>query len=312
MPRLPTVCVIGAGSSGIAAVKELHERGFAVRLLRGVGPRRRQLGVREPQRDVGRLPLAAHQHVARADGLRGAADAGGVSRLPAPHPHRGVLRRLRRPLRAARPDHVRDARHPRGPARRRRLGRHGRAGRDAHVRRPGRRQRPPLGPARAGAAVPRARPLRRGPDALARVHGRGPGAVPRPPRRRARDGELGDGHRGRVVVPRAPHVPGRPARGVDHPQVPVRPSARHADRRRARALRGAPALPGLRAAADGRADGALRPARRRTTRSAPPTRRSPTTSSAGSPTARSRRSRTSPSWASGPSASPTAARPRPT
>ncbi|MEZ0292643.1 MAG: flavin-containing monooxygenase [Solirubrobacteraceae bacterium] len=28
MPRLPTVCVIGAGSSGIAAVKELHERGF--------------------------------------------------------------------------------------------------------------------------------------------------------------------------------------------------------------------------------------------------------------------------------------------
>jgi len=26
--RLPTVCVIGAGSSGIAAVKELYERGF--------------------------------------------------------------------------------------------------------------------------------------------------------------------------------------------------------------------------------------------------------------------------------------------
>ena len=133
-----------------------------VRLLRGVGPRRRQLGVREPQRDVGRLPLAAHQHVARADGVRGLPDAGDVSRLPAPHAHRGVLRRLRRPLRAPRPDHVRDAasRTP-SAARRRRLGRHDRAGRDAHVRRAGRRQRPPLGPALAGAGVPRARPLRR-------------------------------------------------------------------------------------------------------------------------------------------------------
>ena len=29
MPRLPTVCIIGAGSSGIAAAKTLHERGFA-------------------------------------------------------------------------------------------------------------------------------------------------------------------------------------------------------------------------------------------------------------------------------------------
>jgi dimethylaniline monooxygenase (N-oxide forming) len=29
MPALPTACVIGAGSSGIAAVKALHERGFA-------------------------------------------------------------------------------------------------------------------------------------------------------------------------------------------------------------------------------------------------------------------------------------------
>ena len=29
MSLLPTVCVIGAGSSGIAAVKALHERGFA-------------------------------------------------------------------------------------------------------------------------------------------------------------------------------------------------------------------------------------------------------------------------------------------
>ena len=28
MPRLPTVCVIGAGSSGIAAAKTLHQRGF--------------------------------------------------------------------------------------------------------------------------------------------------------------------------------------------------------------------------------------------------------------------------------------------
>ena len=186
-----------------------------VRLLRGVGPRRRQLGVREPQRDVGGVPVAAHQHVARADGVRGLPDVEHVSGLPAPHPHRRVLRRLRRPLRAARPDHVRDAGHARRAARRRRLGRHDRPRGDAHLRRAGRRQRPPLGSALARARVPRARPLRRHPAALARVHRRGPGAVPRPRGRRARDGQLGDGHRGRVVVrrPPAPTSPRAAARG---------------------------------------------------------------------------------------------------
>jgi dimethylaniline monooxygenase (N-oxide forming) len=74
-----------ASSSGYAAahVARPHRRGHrrrlvrhrrgqgaararhAVHRLRGVRPRRRQLGLRQPQRDVGGVPPAAHQHVAR-------------------------------------------------------------------------------------------------------------------------------------------------------------------------------------------------------------------------------------------------------
>ncbi len=77
---LPRTCIIGAGSSGIAAVKALHDRGIPVRLLREVRPGRRQLGVRQPQRDVGRLSRPVHQRLARAHGLRGLPDAEQLSR----------------------------------------------------------------------------------------------------------------------------------------------------------------------------------------------------------------------------------------
>ena len=73
-----------------------------VRLLREVRPGRRQLGVRQHQRHVLGVPLAAHQHLARADGVHRLPDAEVVSRLPAPHADRAVLRRLRRPLRLPR------------------------------------------------------------------------------------------------------------------------------------------------------------------------------------------------------------------
>ena len=93
-----------------------------VHVLRGLRPRRRQLGLRQPQRDVGGLPRAAHQHLARPDGVLGLPDAEVLSGLPAPHPDRRVLRRLRRPLRLPRP---RSASRPRSSTprgRRRRLG----------------------------------------------------------------------------------------------------------------------------------------------------------------------------------------------
>ena len=102
-----SACVIGAGSSGIAAVKALAQARDRVRLLREVRPRGRQLGLPQHQRDVVGLPVAAHQHVARPDGVLGLPDAGRLSGLPAPHAGRRVLRRLRRPLRPPRADHVR-------------------------------------------------------------------------------------------------------------------------------------------------------------------------------------------------------------
>ena len=116
MTQLPTACVIGAGSSGIAAAKALHERGVDVRLLREVRPRRRQLGVRQQQRHVVRLPLAAHQHLARADGVLGLPDAEVAIPTSRTTPTSRVLRRLRRPLRLPRQDPVRDRRRARRAA----------------------------------------------------------------------------------------------------------------------------------------------------------------------------------------------------
>ena len=122
MSSLPSACVIGAGSSGIAAVKALAGHGYRRHRLREVRPRRRQLGVGQQERRVLRLPLAAHQHLARAHGVLRLPDAEVVSRLPAPHAHRALLRRLRRPLRHPRPDPLRDRRRARRAAARRRLG----------------------------------------------------------------------------------------------------------------------------------------------------------------------------------------------
>ena len=82
-----------------------------VRLLReGLGGRR-QLALHERQRDVLGLPLAAHQHLARADGLLDLPDARRLPGLPEPLPDRQVLRRLRRPLRLPRPDPLQDRGH---------------------------------------------------------------------------------------------------------------------------------------------------------------------------------------------------------
>ena len=77
-----------------------------VRLLRGRQRGRRQLALPQRQRDVLGLPVAAHQHLAAADGVPPLPDARGPAGLPEPLADRGVLRRLRRPLRPPRQDHV--------------------------------------------------------------------------------------------------------------------------------------------------------------------------------------------------------------
>ena len=52
------------------------------------------------------LPVAAHQHLAAADGVPRLPDARGPAGLPEPLADRAVLRRLRRPLRLPRQDHL--------------------------------------------------------------------------------------------------------------------------------------------------------------------------------------------------------------
>ena len=71
MDRARRACVIGAGSSGIAAVKALQERSIPFDCFEKLRSGRRQLGVRQPQRHVGRLPRPVHQRLARADGVLG-------------------------------------------------------------------------------------------------------------------------------------------------------------------------------------------------------------------------------------------------
>ena len=202
MAPLPSVCVIGAGSSGIAAAKALHAARLRLRLLRGVRPRRRQLGLQEPQRDVVGVPLAAHQHVARADGVRRLPDAEVVSRLPAPHAHRARTSTPTSTTSAS----ATGSRSRRASSARSRaadggwdvtLGR----GETRTLRRADRRQRPPLGPALARAGVPGRTTCFAGVQMHSHDYtGEDPELLPRQARRRARHGQLGDGHRGRGVV----------------------------------------------------------------------------------------------------------------
>ncbi len=222
MTTLPTACVIGAGSSGIAAAK-IAARARARR--RGAGevrPCRRQLGVRQPQRDVVVLPLAPHQHLARADGVLGFPDAEVVSRLPPPHPDRGLLRRLRRPLRRPRSHPVRDRRRACPPQRGRGVGDHHRGRREPPLRHAARGQRPPLGPALARAGLSGQFRRGAGPRPLLRRQR----AVPGQERARRGDRQQRDGHRRRVELHRPADVHLLAPRRVHPAQVPVRPPAR--------------------------------------------------------------------------------------
>ena len=292
---LPRVAVIGAGSSGIAAVKTLAEQGFDVTCLRGVRPRRRQLGLREQERHVGVLPRPAHQHLARADGVLGLPDAGVLPGLPAPRPDRRLLRRLRRPLRRPRPDPLRDAASSTPSARgRRHLG-------GRRVRRRRRERYDALLVANGHHWDPRwpepAFPGRT-PSTGEQMHAHD---YMNPDGLHDKDVVvLGMGNSAMDIAVEASyvadeHVPRRPARRLHRAQVPLRQADRPAARNdpripfeiRQKVLAGSSSSSYVGDA------GELRPAEARPPSSARRTRRSPAASSTASRTARSGRSRTS-------------------
>ncbi len=281
--RGDTVCVIGAGASGLAAIKNLARARLRRRLLRAGDRRRRRLELAaRPQPGVRQHPPDLVEAVHPVPRLP---DAGRLAGLPAPQPAAGLPRALRRPLRPAAAHLVR---HRGGP---------GRAGR----RRPAGTS-PPAAPAGTAPSAPTGTPpwwsptgttgRRRcpayegleefrgevmhavgvqGPDAAARHAGAG---------RRRRQHRLR--HRGR----------GRPAGGADcwhstrrgYWYAPKYVFGRPADQvndsvlRAAAAAAGAPVAVPPHAAADRRRPDPVRAARRPTTRSTRPTR-SPTASS---------------------------------
>ena len=203
MALLPTVCVIGAGSSGIAAVKALHERGFefdcfeasdrvggnwVFKNRNGMSAAYRSLHINTSRErmEYADFPMPAsypdfphHTHIA--------------AYFDAYVDHFGFRDRITFETQVTQ----------RGAARRRALGGEHRPRRDAQLRRADRRQRPSLGPALARAGVPRPGALRRRQLHAHDYTGDDPELLPRQVGRRARDGQLGDGHRGRGVVRRA-------------------------------------------------------------------------------------------------------------
>ena len=209
MSSLPTACVIGAGSSGIAAVKALAQAGYDVTAYEksdriggnwvwgnanGMSSAYRSLHINTSRErmEYSDFPMPKsypdfphHTHIAKY--FDDYVD------------HFGVRDRIRFET---------GVEHAGAPPRRR-LGDRARERRDASLRRAAGRQRPPLGRALARARVPRRRRLRGRADPLARLQGRRPRLLPRQDRRRARDGQLGDGHRGRGEL-RAPSTPTSP------------------------------------------------------------------------------------------------------
>ena len=198
-----------------------------------------------------------------------------------------VLRRLRRPLRLPRPDHVRDRRRARRARRRRRLG--------GHARRRRRRAATTRCWSPTATTGTRAGPSRRSP---APTSSRACRCTRTTTRARTRTSSATSASscsgwatrrwtsRSRRASSPSARLPRRAPRRVGHPEVPVRPAARPDRRRAADPVRGAPdARPGrcCKVAVGDMERYGLPEAR-------PPaaarrTRRSPTTSSRASPTA---------------------------
>ncbi len=279
MTRLPTVCVIGAGSSGIAAAKTLHERGIDVDVLREGRPRRRQLGVRELQRDVVRLQAPAHQHVARAHGVLGLPDAEALPRLPAPHARSPSTSTTTSSTSASATGSASGPASSTPSADRERVGGHDRGGGDEALRLARRRQRPPLGSALARARLPGPGHVRRRADARPPLRRRRP--LHGQARARRRHRQLGDGHRHRGRATSRPTRALLAPRRLRAPQVPLRPAARPDRRQRVHrrgAVAGAAARSSRRCTASASARSRTTACRSPTTGSARRTRRSRPTS----------------------------------
>ena len=173
------------------------------------------------------LPRPAHQHLAAEDGVLGLPDAGCPTRITRGHDqiaayfddyvdHFGIRDRIRFETKVEHAGREADGtwviRASDGTTR--------------ALRRAARRQRPSLGPALAGAGVPRERGLPGRAAARARVHE--PRLPARQGRRRPGHGQQRDGHRRRVLVRRAEHVSRGAPRRVDHPEVHLRQADRPA------------------------------------------------------------------------------------
>ena len=162
---LPSACVIGAGSSGIAAVKALHERGIPVDCFE----KSDRVGgnwVFANKNGMSSAYRSLHTNTSR--------ERMEYSDFPMPKsypdfPHHTQIAQYFSDYVAhfglARHDHVRDRGRARGRGIGWRLDGHARYGRHAAVRRAAGRQRSPLGSALARAAVPGA--VRRRADAFA-------------------------------------------------------------------------------------------------------------------------------------------------
>ena len=221
--QLPSVCVIGAGSSGIAAAKALHERGIPFDCFEksdrvgGNWVFGNKNGMSSAYRSL---------HINTSRERMEYTDFPMPKSYPDfPHhtPDRRLLRRLRRPLRLPRPDPLRDGRRARRARGRRQLDDRARHGGDAPLRRARRRQRPPLGPALARAAVPRQ---------LRRRRRRTRTTTSTTSRSRA-DASSSSGSATARWTSRSSRASSRSAtflslapRRARHPQVPVRPAAR--------------------------------------------------------------------------------------
>ena len=300
MPTLPTAAIIGAGSSGIAAAKALHERGIAFDCFEasdrvggnwvfgnrnGMSAAYRDLHINtsRDRMEYSDFPMPKSypdfpHHTQIAAYFDAYVDHFGV---PRPHPLRDARR--------VTPSSARDGSwlltDGHGEAREYDMlvvanGHHW----DKRWPEP---------------AFPGSDDVRGHPDARPRLPRQ---RVPRRQgRRRARDGQQRDGHRRRVQLRRELDAPRRPPRRLDRAEVPLRQAA-GPDLRRCRTSRtGWHARVGeLDRPPAHRAPRALRPAASPTTASARRTRRSPGGSSTASSTARSRRGRTSrelgPDW----------------
>ena len=220
-PSLPRACVIGAGSSGIAAAKALYLAGVPFDCFEKGSVIGGNWVYDNPNGQSACYETLEINTSCPRMAFSGLPDARGLPAVRRAPPGPRLLRGVRRPLRLPAHDHLRHLGRGGDPHRRRQLAGPDRGSRrrgDPGVRRRAGRQRPPLGRALAGAGVPgrlrgRADPRPRLP--LVRRAGR-------PRRGRRRHGQLRPRHlrRGRQGRPDRDHLGA--AWSVGDAEVPAR------------------------------------------------------------------------------------------